>query len=131
MHQPCKTCPFRENPVEPGAIDWLIDLMEGLKRGSLNHTCHQSDRKADLYAGHKRRRPCVGFLGMMKRFDGSCPSDAAMVAMVRGELDWNKIPTKGVFASPRDCIQFHGKANGIDFEKEVRERAQKQEGSGT
>lgn len=91
--------------------------MTGFLKGSMDHTCHMTDPKADLYSGRKRPRPCIGFLGMMKRHNGGCISPRAIRAMEKGELDWAKIPTRGVFASPRDCVRFHGEANGMRFDK--------------
>jgi hypothetical protein len=112
MYQPCKTCPFRENPIEAGSPVWLIDVMEGLKRGWLNHTCHHTDPKADLYGGVKKTRLCFGFLGMMKRYNDSCISPEALLEMGAGKIDWVKIPTKGVFGSPKEMIRFHLDAIG-------------------
>lgn len=119
MHQPCRTCPFRENPVEAGSPEWLIDLMKGLIRKELDHSCHLTDRKADLVQGEARqkgkKRPCIGFLGMMKRCGGQGIGRKAWIALASGEIDWDKLPTKGVFAHPNDAVRFHGRAIGLEF----------------
>jgi hypothetical protein len=115
MHQPCKTCPFRENPIEAGSPEWLIEIMKGFISGQLDHSCHLTDPKADLFAGAKKKRQCIGFLGMMKRYRGTTISIAALRAMGRGEIDWEKIPTKGVFASPQDCVRWHAKAIKLEL----------------
>lgn len=119
MHQPCRTCPFREKPVQAGAADWLIDLIKGMMSGGLDHSCHLTDRKADKVEGDrptKKKRHCIGYLGMMKRSGWHAIGRKAVMAMASGEIDWDKIPTKGVFASPTECIVFHGTAIGMKFD---------------
>lgn len=119
MHQPCRTCPFRDNPVEPGSAEWLIDVMKGVMAGGLDHSCHLSDRKADLVAGESRskgrKRHCIGYLAMMKVSGSQAIGSRALRALATGELDWDKIPTRGVFTSMAAAIRFHAKACGIDL----------------
>lgn len=110
MYQPCDTCPFRSEPKIPGSYEWLEDLVKGLKRGSLNHTCHKSDPKADEYKGHrKKKRLCIGILGMMKAWEDRCNSPEAIQQMMQGKLDWGKVPTRGVFQNPAECVRWHAK----------------------
>lgn len=98
MKKPCDSCPFRSDIPLVGAPDWAHDVLTGIRRGNLAHSCHKTDPKADGFKGTKKTYHCMGFLGLMKNMDQTPGSDAVM-AMVRGQLDWDAIPTDGVWKS--------------------------------
>ena len=98
MKKACDSCPFRSDIPLIGAPDWAHDVLKGIRRGNLAHSCHKTDPKADGFKGTKKTQHCMGFLGLMKNMGEVSGSDA-IAAMVRGDLDWDKIPTEGIWKS--------------------------------
>lgn len=107
--KPCNTCPFLKGTENLGALDWLKDIAEGVKRGSLSHSCHKTDPKADGYVGHKEGKDsvCVGFLGMIKKISLDCIDPKINKAMVEGRFDFADVPTEGCFESFSAFAQHH------------------------
>lgn len=103
MKKACDTCPFRKDVPLDGSPEWLMDVIKGLKRKNLQHTCHKSDPEADGYVGGPRKQHCVGFLGLMKN-EGLCISPAAAFATARGQVDWDKVPTDNIYLSFKDFV---------------------------
>lgn len=103
MKKPCDSCPFRSDIPLDGAPDWALDVLRGIRRGNLAHSCHKTDPKADGYRGTSKTQHCMGFLGLMKNI-GQISGSEAMLAMVRGELDWDKIPTEGIWKSVDEML---------------------------
>lgn len=113
MKKPCKTCPFLIGTENIGASDWLVDVIIGVKRENLDHSCHRTDPRAD---GYKAGEPshCWGFLGMMKNKSNTCISSKASLEIVNGDLDWEDIPTEGIFKSIPELIKHHAKGDSAD-----------------
>lgn len=55
----CKTCPFVNQTLNIGRIDWLYDVIKLFQSNSLSHSCHVTDVMADGYVGGQNRN-CVG-----------------------------------------------------------------------
>src|SRR5262249_11379171 len=98
MKKPCETCPFRSDIPLDGAPAWVNDILKGAGKGTLQHSCHRSDPKADGYKGAKKTQHCIGYLGFLKNIRGA-PSAEVFMAALRGELDWNAVPTEGIWKS--------------------------------
>lgn len=103
MKKPCDSCPFRSDIPLIGAPDWAQDVLQGVRRGNLAHSCHKTDPKADGFKGTGKTYHCMGFLGMMKNMDQVTGSEA-ILAMARGDLDWSAIPTDGVWKTMEDMM---------------------------
>lgn len=121
--RPCKTCPFKKGAIEPGALDWLLDIMKGITHGNFDHTCHMTDSNADLYAGIEDTEHCVGFLGMIKKQKRRLVfSKRAFIDCTKGKFSWNDISTEEVFDDWWELIKFHANASKIDLSQIERMR---------
>lgn len=83
----CKTCPFRKKAKIIGSREYLIDVFGLLYHGSLKHSCHRTDPKADGYVGGETKQ-CLGILKV-------ADNDA-------GEKNHNDF-----FSNWLDFLQFH------------------------
>lgn len=119
MKKPCSTCPFVKNSQNEGAPDWFNDVIYGIMGGSLVHSCHRTDPKADGFVGTEEVQHCVGFLGMMKQETKvDCYSPQLDKALLERKLDWNDIPTQGIYTL-REFLsvykkKFHRMTKGYD-----------------
>lgn len=116
MNKPCSTCPFREGTTNYGAIDWLQDVMIGIKSGQMTHTCHKTDPAADGYVRGDQVQHCSGYLGMLKKSFGDLP--IALKAKLAGDVKLEDIPTRGIFYI-RQFIRHHMKPFGLDVGDQI------------
>lgn len=103
MKKPCDSCPFRSDIPLIGAPDWAMDVLQGIRSGNLAHSCHKTDPKADGFKNTKKTQHCMGFLGLMKNMGEFGGSDT-IVAMVRGDLNWDAVPTEGLWKSTEEMM---------------------------
>ena len=107
--RPCNSCPFLKETSNYGHIDWIEDVIAGIKNKSLTHTCHKTDPKADGYIGHKEGKEsvCIGFTAMIKAFNNDCYDPRISKALIFGDFDWNDIETENVFQDPKEMLKHH------------------------
>lgn len=105
----CNSCPFLKGTENLGAVDWLQDVMAGIKRQCLSHSCHKTDPKADGYVGHKvgKGSVCVGFLGMMKKTKFVCIDPDIIRRVIDGSFDFADVPTDDCFQSLGEFAVHH------------------------
>lgn len=103
MKKPCDSCPFRSDIPLDGAPDWAMDVLQGIRRGNLKHSCHKTDPHADGFKGTKKIQHCMGFLGLMKNMD-QIPGSDVIAALAQGRLDWDAIPTEGIWQSMEEMM---------------------------
>lgn len=106
MKKPCDSCPFRKDVPLIGAPDWVLDVAKGFAAKSLSHSCHKSDPNADGFVGGKRKQHCIGILGVMKNM-GDCYSHDAIMALVRGELEWESVPTENCWGDIKEMLKAY------------------------
>jgi hypothetical protein len=66
MRKPCNECPFLKSTPLVGAPDWLGDVMKMSQENPFfEHSCHQTDPKADGFKGSKKTHECKGRIKML------------------------------------------------------------------
>lgn len=113
--KPCNSCPFRKNTKNFGSPEWLIDVMRGIKKKNISYSCHKTDPKADGYVGHKEGKDsvCMGIVGMIKKATNVCFDSRIILALIKGNIDWDSVETDEVFDTPEMFIDYHMKSMGI------------------
>ena len=101
LKKPCTTCPFMKSTPLEGSPDWLTDVVFGWTIGHLEHSCHQTDPKADLYKGAKKKQACQGFLKIQKN-ENRCVSRSVNQALASGQIDWKEVSGDGAYGSMRE-----------------------------
>jgi len=87
--KPCSDCPFVVSTPLSGSVEWLEDVFKAtMPEGSMMHSCHKTDPRADGYVRGKARM-CSGYIQML-------------------ENELNNTPgLHGVYNSPKHLIETY------------------------